>query len=182
MCYLALLAYFSPWRYKVADTLDMVVHLSVIALVSLSTLFFDQADKDIQENDAVGVFATVMSCSPFILFPLFFIALVSPPFEQKYLPTRYQRRMNSILATIHGACESLGHLTPEDVTSLFNNLEENDSRVFYAFCVALKAELHDSAQNRLSNGLSLSLGKLVSERVTTSKSRDNQPQQVFVVI
>ena len=116
MCYMMLLAYFSPWRYKVADSLDMAVHLSIVALMAISTLFYDHTEKDIQQNDAVGVFATVMSCCPFILFPCFFIALVRLPFEQKYLPT------------------------------------------------ALSAELHNTAQNRLSNGLSLSLGQSVSDR------------------
>jgi hypothetical protein len=164
MCYMMLLAYFSPWRYKVADSLDMAVHLSIVALMAISTLFYDHTEKDIQQNDAVGVFATVMSCCPFILFPCFFIALVRLPFEQKYLPTRYHRRMTSMLKTIHDACESLSHLKPEDVTCLLKNLEENDRRTLHACCSALSAELHNTAQNRLSNGLSLSLGQSVSDR------------------
>lgn len=185
MVYMTLLFYFIPWRFEVVNSLDAVIHLSIISLMSISTLFFDHSGQDIQGNIALGLFATVMSCSPFMLFPFFFLALVRHPLERKYFPTYYKRCQDSMLKTMRGACESLGHLKPEDVTLLLNNLEEYDRMTFYAACKAMDAELFNNAQRRLSSGLSHSLGKSVEERRETSKSQskdDANGRPALVVI
>jgi len=135
-------------------------------------LFYDFSGEDIQGNKAVALFATVTSCGPFILFPFFLYGLVKHPLKRKLCPNRYRRDQDSMLKTMVSACETLGHLTAEDVVLLLQNMEEYDQRTFYAACVTISAELHNEKQNRLSSGLSRDLGETVSQRAAASKSTD----------
>merc|ERR1712178_219701 len=115
MVYLGLMAQFFPWRVHLASILDIVVHLSVILIISLLTYF---GDADDELRDGLSAFTVLVSCLPFLFYAVSVTGIL--------YPSMTGRNVGTTVAVIKKSMSTLGALDEGDISAIFKGLSQHD--------------------------------------------------------